>query len=115
MNYDYKNMESERSQNFPYGTESVFIIKKQDILYYKAMPYNHNTGKYCQIKIYFKGGNDIVAYFNNSSEVKEAMNILGSIDNTVIIARAKTKDEKSFQRDFITVSRKLYEEALDNL
>lgn len=115
MNYDYNNMETEKSKNFPYGTESVLVIKKQDILYYKAMSYYHNTGKYCQIKIYFKDDNGIVAYFNNSSEVKEAMNILGSFYNTVIIAKAKTKDNKSFQRDFITVSRKLYEEAIDNL
>lgn len=115
MNYDYNNMESERSQNFPYGTESVFVLKKQNILYYKAMPYEHKTGIYCQIEIHLKGDNNIVAYFNDNSEVKEAMSILGSLDNTVIIARAKTKDEKSFQRDFITVSRKLYEEALDNL
>jgi hypothetical protein len=115
MNYDYKNMESERSQNFPYGTESVFVLKKQDILYYQATPYEDKIGKHCQIKIYLRGGDVIRTYLNNSSEVKEAMNILGSFDSTVIIARAKTKDDKSFQRDFITVSRKLYEEALDNL
>ena len=115
MNYDYNNMESERSQNFPYGTESVFVLKKQDILYYKAMSYEDKTGKHYQIKIYYKGDNNIVVYFNNSSEVKEAMDILGSFDSTVIIARAKTKDDKSFQRDFITVNMKLYEEALDNL
>lgn len=115
MNYDYNNMESERSQNFPYGTESVFVLKKQDILYYQAIPYEDKTGKHCQIKIYLRGGDVIRTYLNNSSEVKEAMNILGSFDSTVIVARAKTKNDKSFQRDFITANRKLYEEALDNL
>ena len=116
MNYDYSNMKSEKSQNFPYGTESVFILDKRNILYYRAIPYEHKSGRYYQIKIYLKGYSDtIVVCFNDSSEVKEAMNILGGIDSTVIIARAKTKDEKSFQRDFITVNRKLYGEALDNL
>lgn len=115
MNYNYNNMETEKSKNFPYGTDSVFVINKRDILYYKAMPYNHNTGKYRQIKIYFKDGNYITAYFNNNSEVKEAMDILDGFDSTIIIALAKTKDDKSFQKDFITVNRNLYKEALDNL
>jgi hypothetical protein len=115
MNYDYKNMESERSQNFPYGTESVFVLKKQDILYCQAIPYEDKTGKHCQIKIYLKGGDVIRSYFNNSDEVKEAMNVLGGFDSTVVIARAKTKDDKSFQRDFITTNRNLYEDAINNL
>jgi hypothetical protein len=115
MNYDYNNMETEKSKNFPYGTESVFVLNKQDILYYQAMPYEDKTGKHCQIKIYLRGGDVIRTYLNNSSEVKEAMDILRSLDSTVFIARAKTKNDKSFQRDFITTNRKLYGEAIDNL
>ena len=116
MNYDYNNMETEKSKNFPYGTESVFVLKKQDILYYQAIPYEDKAGKHCQIKIYFKGGDVIRAYFNNSSEVKEAMNALDNFRcSTVYVARAKTKDDKSFQRDFITNSIGLYEEAIANL
>ena len=115
MYYDYNNMETEKSKNFPYGTESVFVLNKQDILYYQAMPYEDKTGKHCQIKIYLRGGDVIRAYFNNSDEVKEAMNVLGSFDSTVVIARAKTKDDNSFQRDFITANRNLYEDAINNL
>ena len=116
MNYDYTTVGiTERSKNFPHGTESVFVLKKQDILYYQAAPYEDKTGKHCQIKIYLRGGDAIRTYFNNSDEVKEAMNVLGGLDSTVIIARAKTKDDKSFQRDFITNNRNLYEDAIDNL
>ena len=116
MNYDYTTVGvTEKSKNFPYGTESVFVLKKQDILYYQAIPYEDKTGKHCQIKIYLRGGDSIRTYFNNSDEVKKAMNILGSFDSTVIIARAKTKDDNSFQRDFITTNHNLYEEAIDNL
>ena len=114
MNYDYTTVGvTEKSKNFPYGTESVFVLKKQDILYYQAIPYEDKTGKHCQIKIYLREGDVIRAYFNNSDEVKEAMGILGDIESTIIIARAN--DDKSFQRDFITHNRKIYEEALDNL
>ncbi len=116
MNYDYTTVGvTERSKNFPYGTESVFVLKKQDILYYQATPYEDKTGKHCQIKIYLKGGDSIRTYFNNSDEVKEAMNVLGGLDSTVVIARAKTKDGNSFQRDFITNNRNLYEDAINNL
>ena len=116
MNYDYTTVGiTERSKNFPYGTESVFVLKKQDILYYQAIPYEDKTGKHCQIKIYLRGGDSIRTYFNNSDEVKEAMNVLGGLDSTVVIARAKTKDDKSFQRDFITNNRNLYEDAINNL
>lgn len=115
MNYDYNNMETEKSQNFPYGTDGVFVLKKQDILYYKAMPYEHESGAFCQIKIVLRDGEKIMVYFNNSDEVKEAMGVLGDIENTIIIARAKNKDEHTFQRDFISHNRMLYEEAIDNL
>lgn len=116
MNYDYTTLGvTEKSKNFPYGTESVFVLKKQDILYYQAIPYEDKTGKHCQIKIYLRGGDAIRTYFNNSDEVKEAMNVLGGLDSTVVIARAKTKDDNSFQRDFITNNRNLYEDAINNL
>ena len=117
MNYDYTTVGvTEKSKNFPHGTESVFVLKKQDILFYRAMPYDDKTGKHYQVRIILKGSdNAIVAYFNNSDEVKEAMNVLGGLDSTVVIARAKTKDDNSFQRDFITTNRNLYEEAINNL
>lgn len=115
MNYDYNNMETEKSKNFPYGTESIFVIQKKDILYYKATPYEDKCGKHYRIIIILRNDKEIGVYFNNNTEVKEAMNILGGFDSTVIIARSKIKDDKSFQRDFITVNRKLYEEAIDNL
>ncbi len=116
MNYDYTTFGvTEKSKNFPYGTESVFVLKKQDILYYQAIPYEDKTGKHCQIKIYLRGGDSIRTYFNNSDEVKEAMNVLGGLNSTVVIARAKTKDDNSFQRDFITNNHNLYEDAINNL
>ena len=115
MNYDYNNMETEKSKNFPYGTESIFVIQKKDILLYKAAPYENKCGKHCRIIIILRNDKEISVYFNNNTEVKEAMGILADNGSYVIIIRAKTKDDKSFQRDFITHSRNIYEDALDNL
>jgi len=112
MNYDYNQMNEEKSKLFACGIDNITKIKAKDIAYYDI---RRSETSRLRIRIVLNSGNkpDYYVYFDNVKQLKEAIEILDNpFTDKIALITLKGVDS----RDYITkVGSNIYDKAIESL